>query len=118
MGRKLTLSCTILALQTAANYFKDYWSLQDGDSHGQWVDARLTPQGIEQAKVAHRAWKDQLQADIPSPQSFYVSPMNRCLATAQVTFDGLPIAGITPFRPIIKEVSYIRTERPPQLHLY
>ncbi|CAG8000513.1 unnamed protein product [Penicillium olsonii] len=82
----------------------DYWSLQDGDSHGQWVDARLTQKGIEQARVAHNAWKDQLQAGIPPPQSFYVSPLNRCLATAHVTFDGLPIAGITPFSPVIKEL--------------
>jgi len=86
--------------------FQDYWSLQDGDSETEWVDARLTQKGIEQAKVAHNAWKKQLQAGIPSPQSFYVSPMNRCLATAQVTFEGLPIAGTDPFKPIIKEVSY------------
>lgn len=83
---------------------QNYWSLQDGDSRGQWVDARLTQKGIEQARVANKAWAEQLQAGIPTPQSFYVSPMNRCLATAQVTFKDLPMAGTNPFRPIIKEV--------------
>ncbi|CAG8248841.1 unnamed protein product [Penicillium salamii] len=82
----------------------EYWSLQDGDSHGQWVDARLTQKGIEQARVAHDAWVDQLQTGIPPPQSFYVSPLNRCLQTAHVTFNGLPIAKTTPFRPVIKEL--------------
>ncbi|CAG8280316.1 unnamed protein product [Penicillium salamii] len=83
---------------------QEYWSLQDGDSHGLWVDARLTQKGIEQARVAHDAWKDQLQTGIPPPQSFYVSPLNRCLETAHVTFNGLPIANTTPFRPVIKEL--------------
>ncbi|CAG8075862.1 unnamed protein product [Penicillium nalgiovense] len=82
----------------------DYWSLQDGDEDGNWVNARLTEQGRCQAQVAHAAWKQQIEAGIPSPESYYVSPLNRCLETAQITFQGLVIPGTYPFKPIIKEL--------------
>jgi broad specificity phosphatase PhoE len=79
--------------------------LLDGDEYGSWVDARLTEKGIDQAKTAHAAWEEQIQKGVPVPQSFYVSPLNRCLATANVTFGGLSIPGIEPFKPVVKEVS-------------
>ncbi|KAJ5211886.1 uncharacterized protein N7498_003532 [Penicillium cinerascens] len=82
----------------------DYWSLLDGDEHGTWVDARLTELGISQAKTAHDAWKKQIEHKIPSPQSYYVSPLNRCCKTAQVTFEGLDMPLTNPFRPVIKEL--------------
>ncbi|KKK22363.1 hypothetical protein P175DRAFT_067575 [Aspergillus ochraceoroseus IBT 24754] len=82
-----------------------YWSLQDGDEHGNWVDARLTELGIAQAQIAHDAWEKQARHKIPAPQSYYVSPLNRCLATASVTFKGLlGLPHTEPFRPIIKEL--------------
>lgn len=45
-----------------------------------------------------------MELDIPAPQSYYVSPLNRCCRTAQITFEevGLPLT--SPFRPVIKEV--------------
>lgn len=46
-----------------------------------------------------------MQQRIPAPQSYYVSPLNRCLKTAQITFSGLGMPGTSPFRPVIKEVS-------------
>ncbi|OJJ48743.1 hypothetical protein ASPZODRAFT_62658 [Penicilliopsis zonata CBS 506.65] len=76
-----------------------YWSLQEGDEKGTWIDAHLTPLGVAQAQTAHSAWESQLAQGIPIPQSFYVSPLNRCLATANVTFSGLNVG----FEPIIKE---------------
>ncbi|KAJ5820011.1 histidine phosphatase superfamily [Penicillium riverlandense] len=82
----------------------EYWSLLDGDSHGTWVDARLTELGISQAETAREAWKTQTQRGIPHPQSYYVSPLNRCLATAQITFEGLHMPHTQPFRPVIKEL--------------
>ncbi|KGO37151.1 Histidine phosphatase superfamily, clade-1 [Penicillium expansum] len=82
----------------------DYWSLQDGDEDGNWVDARLTEQGRRQAQAAHAAWGEQIKAGIPSPESYYVSPLNRCLETAQITFQGLAIPGTDPFKPTIKEL--------------
>ncbi|RHZ53665.1 phosphoglycerate mutase family protein [Aspergillus thermomutatus] len=81
-----------------------YWSLLDGDENGTWVDARLTPVGIAQAETAHRAWETQLDNKIPFPQSYYVSPLNRCLATASITFRGLKMPHTEPFRPVVKEL--------------
>jgi broad specificity phosphatase PhoE len=80
---------------------QDYWSLQDGDEDGDWVDARLTEQGRRQAEIAKAAWEQQIDAGIPLPERYYVSPLNRCLETAQITFMG--ILG-RPFEPVIKEV--------------
>ncbi|KAJ5753928.1 uncharacterized protein N7511_008081 [Penicillium nucicola] len=85
----------------------EHWSLLDGDEHGSWVDARLTEKGIDQAKTAHAAWTEQIKKGVPAPQTYYVSPLNRCLATAQVTFAGLPIPGTEPFKPIVKEVGHL-----------
>jgi broad specificity phosphatase PhoE len=86
---------------------KCHWSLLDGDENGTWVDARLTDLGISQAKTANKAWKKQIEDKIPSPQSYYVSPLNRCLATATLTFEGLGLPHTDPFRPMIKEVSSV-----------
>ncbi|KAJ5306084.1 hypothetical protein PENANT_c024G05074 [Penicillium antarcticum] len=82
----------------------EHWSLLDGDEYGSWVDAHLTEKGIDQAKTAHAAWEEQIEKGVPAPQSYYVSPLNRCLATAQVTFAGLPMSGTEPFKPIVKEL--------------
>ncbi|GFF59207.1 phosphomutase-like protein 3 [Aspergillus lentulus] len=81
-----------------------YWSLLDGDDNGTWVDARLTPVGIAQAETAHRVWETQIENKIPFPQSYYVSPLNRCLATASITFRGLKMPHTEPFRPVVKEL--------------
>ncbi|KAJ5386081.1 hypothetical protein N7509_008622 [Penicillium cosmopolitanum] len=81
----------------------EYWSLLDGDEFGTWADARLTDVGISQAKAARAAWEEQLEHSIPIPESYYVSPLIRCCATAQVTFDGLDMPLTKPFRPVIKE---------------
>lgn len=81
-----------------------HYSLLDGDETGNWVDARLNEVGIAQAELAHRTWERQIEAKIPPPQSYYVSPLNRCLATAAITFRGLDLPGVNPFRPMIKEV--------------
>lgn len=85
---------------------QDYWSLLDGDEYGTWVDARLTDLGISQAKTANAAWAQQIEHGIPSPQSYYVSPLNRCLETGRITFEGLSLPDTDPFRPLIQEVCY------------
>ncbi|KAH8693902.1 phosphoglycerate mutase family protein [Talaromyces proteolyticus] len=77
-----------------------YWSLLDGNETTSWSDARLTPVGQTQAQTANQAWRTQLKNQIPFPESFYVSPLNRCLQTAFITFDGL----VEPFRPVVKEL--------------
>lgn len=82
-----------------------YWSLLDGNETSSWDDARLTEVGKSQAQTAHNAWRKQIESKIPFPESFYVSPLNRCLQTAFITFDGLDKDIVKPFRPVVKEVS-------------
>ncbi|CAD6500488.1 BgTH12-07664 [Blumeria graminis f. sp. triticale] len=82
-----------------------YWSLQDGDEHGTWRDAELTSVGISQAESARDFWATMIEKEkIPVPQSYYVSPLIRCLQTAWYTFTGIDLPPERPFKPIIKEL--------------
>lgn len=81
-----------------------YWSLLNGDGNITWFDAELTPQGKDQAQTAHTAWSTQLQSHMPMAQSFYVSPLRRCLETAGITF-----RGVEGFKPVVKEVCLLFT---------
>ena len=83
-----------------------YWSLRDGNETSTWADAKLTPTGIAQAGVAHDFWARALKPEIGglAPQSYYVSPLARCLQTAEKTFDGLDVPADRPFRPTVKEL--------------
>ena len=40
---------------------------------------------------------------IPVPQSYYTSPLTRCLQTANITFANLKLPPQTPFKPVVKE---------------
>ncbi|MCJ1446581.1 MAG: hypothetical protein MMC23_007086 [Stictis urceolatum] len=80
-----------------------YWSLQDGNGTITWADAKLTQNGIDQAKVAHSFWQQKIKEDsIPTPQSFYTSPLTRCMSTAELTFSGLELQH--PFVETVKEL--------------
>lgn len=81
-----------------------YWSEQDGNGTAIWSDAELTEAGIAQAQTAHDFWALEIaEQKIPTPQSYYVSPLRRCLHTAAVTFENL--TGLShPFIPTIKEL--------------
>jgi broad specificity phosphatase PhoE len=82
-----------------------YWSLQDGNGTSTWADALLTPTGEAQAIKAHDFWSSLLTTQkIPAPQSYYASPLLRCLATASLTFSGLELPKDRPFIPLIKEL--------------
>lgn len=88
-----------------------YWAQQDGNANDTtaatpiiWNDAHLTPVGAAQATRAHDVWAAQLQNQKqPAPQRYYVSPLTRCLQTAQLTFGGLSLPAESPFKPTIKE---------------
>lgn len=81
-----------------------YWSLLQGNGSVTWADAHLTKTGITQALKANAFWLSRIQSQkIPTPQSYYVSPLSRCLATANLTFSGLPLPAKHPFLPTIKE---------------
>jgi broad specificity phosphatase PhoE len=82
-----------------------YWSLQDGNETSTWADALLTPIGEAQARKANVFWKHLVESqNIPMPQSYYTSPLLRCMATAKITFSGLSLPPDRPFKPLIKEL--------------
>ena len=82
-----------------------YWSEKDGNATVTWADAHLTENGITQAQIANAFWaKEIAQQKIPVPQTYYTSPLSRCLATANITFSGLTLPSREPFIPEVKEV--------------
>lgn len=89
-----------------AKCFKQcYWSLKDGNDTVVWADANLTPKGIAQAQIANRFWASEISIEkIPTPESYYTSPLTRCLVTANITFSGLKLPSRYPFIPEVKEL--------------
>jgi broad specificity phosphatase PhoE len=82
-----------------------YWSEQDGNGTITWSDADLTATGVAQALTANSFWATELaNQKIPAPQSYYVSPLRRCLRTAKLTFSNLTLPSAQPFVPTIKEL--------------
>lgn len=88
------------------NIKKCYWSKLDGNGTITWADAHLTATGIQQVEQAQAFWYQQITTEkIPVPESYYTSPLSRCLATANITFSALPLPSQYPFVPTVKEVS-------------
>lgn len=82
-----------------------YWSEKDGNATVTWADAHLTPLGVQQALAVNEFWKTEIaEQKIPTPQSYYTSPLTRCLATANLTFSGLDLPAFHPFVPEVKEL--------------
>jgi len=82
-----------------------YWSEQEGNGTVIWADAHLTQAGIAQAVKANTFWAHQIATQkIRTPESYYSSPLMRCLATANLTFSGLDLPSTHPFAPHIKEL--------------
>jgi broad specificity phosphatase PhoE len=76
----------------------------EGNGTVNWADPRLTDVGIKQVEVIRDTWVEQMNNGIPLPQSYYTSPLLRCLETADITFGSLPLPGSRPFGATIKEV--------------
>ena len=84
---------------------KCYWSEKDGNGTITWSDADITPNGAIQAITAHNFWAMEIvQQKIPTPQSYYTSPLSRCLETARLTFTDLNLPSRYPFIPEVKEL--------------
>jgi broad specificity phosphatase PhoE len=67
-----------------------YYSTLDGNETVSWSDAHLTSIGQTQAGEAHDTWvKTVKEQGIQTPQSFYVSPLDRAIETCDITFDGV-----------------------------
>lgn len=82
-----------------------YFAEQPGNTTVTWEDAALTPFGRSQALVANNFWRHEIeQQKIETPQSFYTSPLDRCLSTAQLTFSNLPLPRQYSFKPVVKEL--------------
>jgi broad specificity phosphatase PhoE len=80
-----------------------YWSLLDGNATATWADPDLTSNGIAQALIAHNFWLSMIATQkIQVPQSYYTSPLYRCLTTANLTFTGLPLPRQYPFIATVK----------------
>ncbi len=82
-----------------------YYSEVDGNSTVTWADADLSPLGVTQALAVNTFWKREIaEQEIPTPQSYYTSPLTRCLKTANYTFNGLDLPARHPFVPTVKEL--------------
>lgn len=81
-----------------------FWAEEEGNATVNWRDALLTSDGIAQAQKANAFWKTQITTvGLPAPESYYTSPLRRCLYTANITFGGLSLPTDRPFTPTIKE---------------
>lgn len=88
-----------------AKWESHYAKLDGAEGIGDWVDAPLTPGGIQQAKDASNFWlRFSERNQTALPQSYYVSPLDRCLATARLTFAGLQLPKDRAYKPIVKEM--------------
>lgn len=52
----------------------------------------------------NKLWKESVGEGIPSPDTFYVSPLTRTIETADLSFEGVPFADGKAYKPLIKEV--------------
>jgi broad specificity phosphatase PhoE len=81
-----------------------YWSELDGNGTVTWADAHLTTTGVNQAISVNKFWKSLIKDEkITPPQTYYTSPLYRCLDTAKLTFSGLNLPRGSPFVPTVKE---------------
>ena len=83
----------------------DYWSKLDGDGELYWVDAHLTRIGKQQASDNHAFLRHQFEtAKMPAPETYYVSPLYRCLQTIQLTYFGPDVPEARRSKPLVKEL--------------
>ncbi|EDU49805.1 phosphoglycerate mutase family protein [Pyrenophora tritici-repentis] len=81
-----------------------YWSERDGNATVTWADAKLTETGKRQALRVKAFWNQLIVHEkISPPQTFYTSPLYRCLDTARLTFEGVALPRNTRFVPVVKE---------------
>ena len=81
-----------------------YYSFLDGYDNMTWADARLTPVGQQQARDVNTLWSSQLKNGIPTPDTYYVSPLTRTIETADLSFQGLHLPKDKEYKPYIKEL--------------
>lgn len=99
----LTPACNQPSLTQAGQC---YWAELDGNGTSVWADALLTPQGLQEAQRANAYFKTRFeQQGMPYFDSYYSSPLSRCIQTANTTFGaGLDFPPGRPFAPTVKEL--------------
>ncbi|KAG8924297.1 hypothetical protein FRC00_005262 [Tulasnella sp. 408] len=68
------------------------WGRLTGNGTITWgPDAKLTPNGIEQANRVNAVWKNEMQngGGIPLPTALFISPLRRALFTLDISFNGV-----------------------------
>jgi len=81
-----------------------YWSELDGNGTVTWADPKLTEDGVQQTYRVKDFWAHLIKDEkISTPETFYTSPLYRCLDTAKITFTGLDLPRSNPFVPVVKE---------------
>lgn len=99
--RFLSAGCTNVSLQS-------YWAKKDN-----FTDPHLTDNGYLQAQDASAFWQSAMKYQhVPTPQSYYVSPLARCLSTAMLTYSSLELPQWRAFHCIVKEVQSSRLAIP------
>ena len=71
-----------------------YFSTLDGDPEGimNWSDAHLSKEGRRQAKEVNMFWRSQssmIGQKMSLPEVYLVSPLDRAMETAEISFNGL-----------------------------
>lgn len=84
---------------------KCYWAHQTGNGTSTWEDAALTSNGLAEAYKANAYYRSRLENEgMPYFESYYSSPLKRCIETADATFATLDLPTTHAFTPIIKEL--------------
>ncbi|KAG9317783.1 histidine phosphatase superfamily [Chiua virens] len=66
------------------------WVRLNGDGELVWgPDPELNELGVEQARDVNRAWRAELNYNIPLPEKLYTSPLSRAIKTNQISFENL-----------------------------
>jgi broad specificity phosphatase PhoE len=92
-------------VRSSLTIWQCYWAELDGNGTVSWLDADLTANGVAQAQIAADFWQHEITYQkIPYPQSYYTSPMTRCLRTTNITFSQLSLPEYYPFVPTVKEL--------------
>jgi broad specificity phosphatase PhoE len=77
----------------------------DSDDKGVLKDASLVEEGIKQVRDLGEFWMKSIRDDgVPFPETFYTSPLARCLQTTEIAFSRLGGDLNKPFHPTVKEL--------------
>ncbi|EPS37940.1 hypothetical protein H072_8457 [Dactylellina haptotyla CBS 200.50] len=82
------------------------WTRQDGNGTAKWIDADLTPGGVEKAKYLHDLWKRFMnRSGMLMPELFLSSPLSRAAETLIHAFN-LTYSNPPPPSPVF--IEYLR----------